>query len=74
MANKNKRIWRTMQEKYVSRRQTEEERIHERIQKKSIQQIVKIKENDELKSVEVDIVTNFIKNEVESSSGAEVYT
>ena len=63
-----------MQEKYVSRRHTEKERIHKRIQKKSIQQIVKIKENDELKSVEVDIVTNFIKNEVEGSSGAEVYT
>ena len=34
----------------------------------------KIKENNELKSVEIDVVTNFIKDEVESSSDAEVYT
>ena len=34
----------------------------------------KLKENDELKSVEVNLVTNFIKDKVESSSDAEVYT
>ena len=34
----------------------------------------KIKENDELKTVEVNVVTNFIKDEVESLSDAEVYT
>ena len=34
----------------------------------------KIKENDVLKSFEVDVVTNFIKYEVESFSDAEVYT
>ena len=34
----------------------------------------KLKENDELKSVEVNLVTNFIKDKVESSSVAEVYT
>ena len=33
----------------------------------------KLKENDELKSVEVNLVTNFIKDKVESSSDAEVY-
>ena len=36
--------------------------------------IEKINENNELPSVEVDGVTNFIKDEVESSSDAEVYT
>ena len=36
--------------------------------------IEKINENNELQSVEVDVVTNFIKDEVESSSDAEVYT
>ena len=34
----------------------------------------KLKENDKLKSVEVNLVTNFIKDKVESSSDAEVYT
>ena len=34
----------------------------------------KIEENDELKTVEVNVVTNFIKDEVESLSDAEVYT
>ena len=36
--------------------------------------IEKINENNELQSVEVDVVTNFIKDEVESSSDAEIYT
>ena len=34
----------------------------------------KIKENDELKSFDVDVVTNFFKVEVECSSEAKVYT
>ena len=34
----------------------------------------KIKENDALKSFEVDVVTNFVKYEVESFSDTEVYT
>ena len=34
----------------------------------------KIKENNELKSVEVDVLTPFIKDEVESFPTAEVYT
>ena len=34
----------------------------------------KIKENDELKRVEVDVIPNFIKDEVEIYSVAEVYT
>ena len=34
----------------------------------------KIKENSNLESVKVDVVTNFIKNEVESFSDAENYT
>ena len=33
-----------------------------------------LKENDELRSVEMYLVTNFIKDEVESFSDAEVYT
>ena len=35
---------------------------------------LKIKEHSELKSVEVDVVTKFIKDEVESFSDVEVYT
>ena len=31
-------------------------------------------ENDELQSVEVDVIINFIKHKVESFSDAEVYT
>ena len=34
----------------------------------------KIKENNELKSVDINAVTNFIEDVVESSSDAEVYT
>ena len=34
----------------------------------------KIKENDELKGVEVDELSNFIMDQVESSSNADVYT
>ena len=34
----------------------------------------KIKENDELKGVEVDEPSNFIMDQVESSSNADVYT
>lgn len=34
----------------------------------------KIKENDELKLVEADVIPNFIKDEVEIYSDAEVYT
>ena len=32
-----------------------------------------IKESNETKSVEADVITNFIKDKVESSSDAEVY-
>lgn len=34
----------------------------------------KIYENNELKSVEVDVVCNFIKDEVKNFPNAEVYT
>ena len=34
----------------------------------------KTKEDNELKSAEVDIVTNFVKDDVESSSDADVGT
>ena len=34
----------------------------------------KIKENEELKGVEVDELSNFIMDQVESSSNADVYT
>lgn len=46
-------------------------RIHERIQKKLFQQCVKkIKVNGELKTIEEDVITNFLKDEVESFSDA----
>ena len=32
-----------------------------------------IKESNETKSVEADVITNFVKDKVESSSDAEVY-
>ena len=69
---KNKGIWKIIQKKHVPRRQTKNERIHERIleriQKESIQQFFQEnKKTDDLKSAEVDVVTKFIKNEVESS-------
>ena len=34
----------------------------------------KIKDNNELKSIGVNVVTNFIKDEVKSFSNADVYT
>lgn len=34
----------------------------------------KTKENHELKNIEVGMVTNFIKNKIESLSDADVYT
>ena len=34
----------------------------------------KTKENQELKNIEVGMVTNFIKNKIESLSDADVYT
>ena len=56
-----------MQKKCLYRGQTKKERILERIREKFFQQCVrKIKENNDLNSSEVDVVTNFIKNEVES--------
>lgn len=65
-----------IQTKYISRRQTKNERIHERIQKNLFQQCVqKIKENNgELKSIEIDVVTKFNKNEIRKFFDAEVYT
>ena len=65
-----------IQTKYISRRQTKNERIHERIQKNLFQQCVqKIKENNgELKSIEVDVMTKFNKDEVRKFFDAEVYT
>ena len=43
--------------------------------RKKVEQCVEEKkENIELKSVKVDVVTNFIKDEVESFSDTEVYT
>ena len=65
-----------IQTKYISRRQTKNERIHERIQKNLFQQCVqKIKENNgELKSIEADVVTKFNKDEVRKFFDAEVYT
>ena len=65
-----------IQTKYISRRQTKNERIHERIQKNLFQQCVqKIKENNgELKSIEIDVVTKFNKDEVRKFFDAEVYT
>ena len=47
------------------------ERMHERIQKNVLK---KTKENNVLKRFEVDVVTSFIKYEVESFSDAEIYT
>ena len=41
---------------------------------KIVPTIKKIKENNELKRVEVDVLTPFIKHEVESFPAAEVYT
>lgn len=37
-------------------------------------ELKKIKENNELKSVEVDAISNFIKDEVEGFPDADVYT
>ena len=49
--------------------------MHERIQKKLFEQRVqKIKENNEkLKSIEVDVVNNFVKDEVQSFSDAKFF-
>lgn len=62
-----------IQTKYVYKRQTKKKRIHEiifeKIQKNWFNKLLKkTKENVELKSVEVDMVSNFIKNDVESFS------
>ena len=56
-------------------KKTNKKEIHEKIQKKSFQHwIQKMKKKNELKSVQVDVLNNFIKDEVQSFSDAEVYT
>ena len=60
----------------MSKEDKQKKRIHERIQEKSFQQCIegKIKESNELKNVEVDAVTNFIKDEAKGSSYVEICT
>ena len=36
--------------------------------------VLEITRNNELKNVEIDVITNFIKDKVESSSDEEIYT
>ena len=49
--------------------------MHKRIRKKYFNNVLKkLTENDEVKSIAVDVLTNFIKEEVESSFDAKVYT
>ena len=49
----------------MSEKDKQKQRMHERIQKKSIQESAKeIIENNKLKRVEVDVITSFIKEEV----------
>ena len=49
----------------MSQKDKQKQRMHERIQKKSIQESAKeIIENNKLKRVEVDVITSFIKEEV----------
>ena len=56
-------------------KKTNKKEIHEKIQKKSFRHwIQKMKEKNELKSIQVDVLNNFIKDEVQSFSDAEVYT
>ena len=48
------------------------ERVHERILKASFKQwVVKREDNNEVKNIGVDVVTNFIKDNVESFSDAK---
>ena len=50
---------------YISEEDKKREKIHEKIQKYYSNNVFrKVKENNELKSVEVDLVTTFIKDEV----------
>ena len=51
------------------------ERVHERILKASFKQwVVKREDNNEVKNIGVDVVTNFIKDNVESFSDAKFCT
>ena len=36
--------------------------------------VLEITRNNELKNVEIDVITNFMKDKVESSSDEEIYT
>ena len=75
---KHKKVCQKIANKICLEKTNKKRKIHERIQKNILAKrktfIEKINENNELQSVEVDGVTNFIKDEVESSSDAEVYT
>ena len=59
----------------MSEEDKEKMKIYMKKQKKYYSNNVlrKIKENNELKNVEVDLLTTFIKGEVERFSDAEVY-
>lgn len=59
----------------LSEKDNKKRKNTERIQKKSVNNLLKqIKEKDELKSVEVDVVSNFTEDKVESSADTEIYT
>lgn len=56
------------------KKKTKKERIYDRIQRKLFQQYIEQnKKHNNLKSVEVDVLTNFKKDEVERFFDAEVY-
>ena len=60
--------------KYLWRRQTIKERVHERMEKNYSNNVLrKIKENDELNIVKVYVITNFIKGRVKSFPNTDVY-
>ena len=55
-----------METKYVGRRQMQKKMLQEKVPTKSIKNIVrKINKNDEMNNVEVDVVTTFIKIEID---------
>ena len=71
---KKQRIAKNRHENMSELRQTKTQRVHEKIPKnRSSNMFKKLKDNIELKRVEVDALASFIKDETESSSNAKVY-
>ena len=71
---KKQRIAKNRHQNMSELRQTKTQRVHEKIPKnRSNNMFKKLKDNSELKRVEVDALASFFKDEIESFSNAKFY-